>query len=99
MVGVSIFLGAGLGMILFNILEMPGAWFIILPLLGAALGFSFSRIVFQWYFEKQKRQYAQIISAIKKRLRGDSAQEAMRDETAELEEEDVGVVRSGRERA
>ena len=69
MVYFALFAGAGLGMFLFNLFQMSGAWFFTLPLLGSIAGFGLSRLYFKRYFEKQKSQYAQIVAAIVKRLK------------------------------
>lgn len=79
-VGVSMFAGAGLGIFLFELFQLSGASFFILPFLGILSGFGLSRLFMKRYFEKQMRQYAQIIEAIKKRLPRGEARKALLDE-------------------
>ncbi len=74
------FFGAGLGILLFEWLQLSGASFFILPFLGILSSFGLSRLIMKRYFEKQKSQYAQIVASIKKRLRSSGAQKALLDE-------------------
>lgn len=94
MVGTALFGGAGLGIFLFNLFQMSGAWFFTLPLLGSIAGFGLSRLFFKRYFEKQKSQYAQIVAAIKKRLRSSGAQKVLLDELEMGNDEERSQIRS-----
>jgi hypothetical protein len=78
--GFSMFVGAGLGIFLFELLQLSGALFFILPFLGVLSGFGISRLFMKRYLEKQKSQYMRIVDAIKKRLRSGGAQKTMLDE-------------------
>jgi len=79
LVGFSMFVGTGLGMFLFNLLGFSGATFFTLPILGGFAGFGLSRLYMKHYFEKQKRQYKQIVATIEKRLDRSNATKALLD--------------------
>lgn len=76
----ALFVGAGLGMFLFNLFRLSGASFFTLPILGGLAGLSLSRLYLKRYFEKQKNQYTQIVAAIEKRLRRGASKKTMLDE-------------------
>jgi uncharacterized protein (UPF0248 family) len=94
-VGSSMLFGAGLGILLFELLQLSGASFLILPFLGVLSGFGLSRLIMKRYFEKQKSQYAQIVAAIKKRLRSSGAQKVLLDEIEMGHEGERSHSRSG----
>lgn len=79
-VGFTMFVGAGLGLYIFNFFQLTGAAFFTLPLFGGLFGFGLSRLFMKRYFEKQKSQYAQIVAAVEKRLQIGGAQKALLDE-------------------
>ena len=80
MSGFAMFVGAGLGMFLFNFFQLTGATFFTLPLLGGVAGFGLARVFFKRYFKKQKMQFAQITAAVEKRLRQFGTKKIMLDE-------------------